>query len=255
MIGNDTDGDIESSLCPLDERVIDIELFLHASKEEDEDSPENHDACQQAAELLHILAVEPHEEGEEPCHESADDGEHEQDVAVEEVDALVDGDHDKSHDGGEHRGEQQRDEHIGGVGGSGLGPVSHDGDGYDGDARRVECQEHNHGVAGRVALCIDALQLLHGLQSHRSGGIVESEHVGRDVHEDGAECRMPTWYLGEQSCEHRTEEGSELIDQSAVFSHFQQSHPESKCTGESETHLKSIPRHLEGGVHHCWQRL
>ncbi len=66
-----------------------------------------------------------------------------------------------------------------------LRAVHHDADGYQYQPGRVHYQKHNHRVGSGIFFRIQLLKLFHGFQSHRGGGIVQPQHVGGKVHEDG----------------------------------------------------------------------
>ena len=62
-----------------------------------------------------------------------------------------------------------------------------------------------------------SLQLLHGLQSQWRCSVVESEHVGRNVHEDASCGGMPLGDIREQLREYgRKHTGKEIDDASLL---------------------------------------
>ncbi len=68
--------------------------------------------------------------------------------------------------------------------------VADDGDGNDRDAAVVDGQEHGHAVGGGVFDGVEGLQLGHGFEAHGRGRVVEADHVGREIHEDGTLSRV-----------------------------------------------------------------
>ena len=73
---------------------------------------------------------------------------------------------------------------------------------------------------------VERLEFAHGFESHRSGCIVEAEHVGGEVHEHGAVDGVVVWYLGEDSSEERCDAPREGVDYSALLADVEDSHPE-----------------------------
>ena len=84
-----------------------------------------------------------------------------------------------SGEGGDHDG----DEYISRVGSTQLCAINHHCDRYQGESGSIQHKEHDHRVGSLFLLWVDLLQLLHRLQAEGGGSIVESQHVGRDVHQ------------------------------------------------------------------------
>ena len=137
--------------------------------------------------------------------EQAGSSEKEEDGAVEQVDFLVNADRNDAGQCREECRKQNRDEHIGGLGGSELGAVDHDADRYQCEPRRVEHQKHDHRVACRVFFRIQFLQAFHRFQSERRGRIVEPQHVCRKIHEDASGHGMAFGNIRKKFAEQRTQ--------------------------------------------------
>lgn len=114
-----------------------------------------------------------------------------------------------------------------------MRPVNHNADGDNDEAGGVDDQKHDHRVGGRIFLWIQFLQFFHGFQSQGGGGIVESEHIGRHVHEDGSQGGMSFRYVGKQAAEHRAQEAGQGVDESAVLADFHDAQPESQYARQS----------------------
>ena len=150
----------------------------------------------------------------------------------------------------EERGQQDGDEHVGGLCCSHLSTIDEDGDGDERQSAGVEHEEHDHRVAGGVLLRVQLLQLFHSLQAHRGGGIVQAQHVGREVHEDGSCDGMPLRYLRKQTREDGTQPSSQHIDHSAALANLHNAQPECQHTGQAQRDLEGRLRLGEGSVHH-----
>ena len=221
----EADSNAESALCPLDERVVDVQTLVPTGANEQHDGPDDEAAGEQTAECLHLCVVHAVHSPEQAAHQCGYDGEHDEESAAKQVNTLRDTDNDETYDGGDHCCQQEWNKYVCGVSGTSFGPVGHDGNGDDGQSRRVEHEEHNHRIGCRVFFRIQFLQLLHGFQAARGGCVVESEHVGRDVHEDAAERRMVLWNFGKELGQDRTKPLRELGDKAAVLADFQDAHP------------------------------
>ena len=105
-------------------------------------------------------------------------------------------------------------------------------------------------IARRIFLRIDLLQLLHCLQSERSGGIVETEHIGGDVHKDAARDGMSLGNLREEFGEHRRKNPREEVDDSAFLADFHDAQPQREHTSKTERDFEGRLGIVERGVHH-----
>ena len=105
---------------------------MYAGVDEEQDGAQYETGRQQAAEVLHLLVVHTRNGREQCSHEDGDGAEHDEDVLLKQVDALVQRHGQQADNGRTHRGQQQRDEYVGRVGSAELGAVGHDADGDDG---------------------------------------------------------------------------------------------------------------------------
>ena len=86
---------------------------------------------------------------------------------------------------------------------------------------------------------IEFLQLLHGFQSQRGGGIVQSQHVGGDVHEDTACNRMPFGHIRKEFAEDGTEQTGQHIHHAPLLANLHDAQPKREHARETERNLKS----------------
>jgi hypothetical protein len=172
------------------------------------------------------------------------------DHTVQEVDPLDHAHGNKPGDGGEERREQDGQEDVRRVGRPHLGAVDHDADGDQRQPGRVEHQEHDLGVGRGVLLGVELLKLLHGLEAEGRGGVVQTEHVGREVHDHGSVDRVVTGDLGEEAMEEGPYDLGQRRHHAALLSHAHESKPEGEHAREAQRDLEAQRRHLEGAVHH-----
>ena len=119
-----------------------------------------------------------------------------------------------------------------------LRAIDHDADGDERQATGVEHEKHNHGVRCRIFLRVQLLQSLHGFQSERCGGIVEPEHIGRDIHEDVAHYGVAFRDFGEQAFEDGAQQACQNIHNAAAFANLHHAHPEGEHARQSEGNLE-----------------
>ena len=132
------------------------------------------------------------------------------------------GDTDNGRDGGSN---QRRDENVRRLRSAHLRAVHHDADGYQYQPGRVHYQKHNHRVGSGIFFRIQLLKLFHGFQSHRGGGIVQPQHVGGKVHEDGTHGGVSFGNFREEAAEHGTQPARKRVYHTAVFADFHDAQP------------------------------
>ena len=249
-IGDNAHRRGETVFCPFNEGIVDVDAPQDTCHDESHDNRHQQRVGHRGAHDVHLLLVHAAESPDDGRHEEAESAEGEQQRTVEEVDALEERGHHQSGDGGEKRSQEDRDEHVGGLCGPHLCPIDKYAHGDDGEARRIEHQKHDHRVGGGILLRIEFLHLLHGFQSHWGGGIVETEHIGGDIHEDGASDGMALGNIGKEPAEHRTEQLGESGHHTTLFTYFHDAHPQGEHTRESDGDFEGCLRRLEGGIHH-----
>ena len=118
------------------------------------------------------------------------------------LDFLKKTDGDDSGESTEKSRKKNRQKNIGWIGSAQLRPVCHDAHGNQGKPASIQHEEQNLRIAGDrfVDIRIQFLQLFHGFESHRGGRIVQSEHIGADVHEHGTKDGMPFGNFGKEPC-------------------------------------------------------
>lgn len=146
----------------------------------------------------------------------------------------------------EEGGKQNGHEYIGGLDGSQLGAVHHDADGNQGESRGVQHQKHDHRIAGGIFLRIQFLQSLHGFQAEWSGGIVQAEHVGGEIHENASRHWVSFGDVGEEPAEDGTEQPGEPLDDAALFANLHDAEPKRQHASQSQRNLEGGLRRTEG---------
>ena len=126
--------------------------------------------------------------------------------------------------------------------------IRHDGGRNDGQSAGTEYDEHDHGVAGLGFVSVERLKFAHCFEPHRSGCIVEPEHVGCEIHEHRAIDGVIVRYLGENATKERCNTAREGVDYSALLTDVENTHPEGEYAGKTEGNLKTILGRGEGGV-------
>ena len=143
---------------------------------------------------------------------------------MEEVDALVKAHDDDTHQRGGEGGKKNGHKHIGRLSSTELGTIDQDADRDDGESRGVEHEEHNHRIGGSlvepchflrrpsmllsqcfISLLVQFLHTLHRLESQRGGCIVQTQHVGSNVHKDMSCGWMSLGNGWEKTCKERAE--------------------------------------------------
>ena len=147
------------------------------------------------------------------------------------------------------RGDEDRNEDIGGLCCSGNGSVSHHAHGDNGQSAGVEHEEHDHGIRGRVLLPVEFLQALHCLEAQRRSGIVEAQHVRAEVHKDVAEDGMPSRYLRKEAHHERRQPAGQDVHQSALLPYLHYAHPEREHARQPEGNLEGSLGIVESAVH------
>lgn len=230
---------VKPSFGSLDEGVVDIDFLYPARHDEQRDDAEEYQVGSHARHGAHRLRVHLSESPDGESDEGHETADGHQQHGLQQVDALPQRGDDDARDGGHARSQQDGDEDVGGSLCAIGGTEGENRRGDDGQSRGVEHQKHNHRVGGRVFLGIQFLHLRHGPQSGGRGGIVEAEHVGGDVHEDGSDDGMILGDVGEESGEHRTECPRQYIDHSGALTDFHDSQPEREHARQTQRHLES----------------
>jgi hypothetical protein len=142
-------------------------------------------------------------------------------------------------------GQQDRQEHQRRVARALLRAVHEDGDRKQGQRRSVEHQEQDLRVGGRHRVGVEPLQLAHGLQADGRGGVVQPQRVGREVHGDEPERRVPGGHARHQAPEERPQQPREPADQPRRLGDAQETEPQRERAEQQHHHLDRQPRHGE----------
>ena len=239
---------METVFRSFDKGFVGLHLLVYGESEEGYDDAEQGDSanqetcgtdrfCRQVAEVDH--------DRDNTCRKSAEPGDR---YRVLELDLLEEAEGDNACNSAEERRKQERKEYVARVCGPKLSTVSHNAYGNQRKAARVQHQEHNLGIArdGFVFVRVDFLQLLHGLQTHGGGGVVEPEHVGADVHEHSTNHRVVLRNFGEEPAEQRRDNLCENLDRTSFFANLHDAKPERKDAGKTEGNFKCGLGHVEG---------
>ena len=194
---------MESVLGSFYEGFVGLDLFIDGKPQEGDNDTEQHKSadkeaggadgfCRKAAEINH----DGDHNGNATAKPGYGDG-------VLEFHLLEKAQGDNACDGAEEGRKQKGQEYVARVRGTQLGTVGHDAHGNERKPAGVQHQEHDLGIAGDglVFVGVDFLQLLHGLEAHGSGGVIETQHVRADVHEHGAHYGVAFGDFGEQAAE------------------------------------------------------
>jgi hypothetical protein len=169
---------------------------------------------------------------------------------VEQIDALHHRDPNQPDQRREKGGQHNRNEDVGRVRRPQLGAIDHDADGDQRQPRRIEDEEHDLGVRGRVFLGVQLLQLLHGFEPQRRRRVVEPQHVGGEVHDHRTMNRMVARDLRKQPVEERPHHLRQGFDHAALLPNTHQSQPQRQDAGQAQRDLEPHLGHLERAVHH-----
>ena len=115
-----------------------------------------------------------------------------------------------------------------------MGTVRHDGGRDDGQSASTKNDKHDHGIGSLSFVGIECLEFGHGFESHRSGGVVESEHVGCEIHEHGAIDRVFIRNLGEDAAEEGCYTARKGVDDSSLLPDIENTHPKCEYACESK---------------------
>ena len=173
QIGDDSDGRGETILSPLDEGIVDVHFLPHTSQDEGDDDQHQQDICCRGADTVHQHGVHLPEAPDDCGYDQCRSAQSQQQRTVQQVDLLEQAGDDDACQGREERGQQDGNEYVRRLCRSHLRAVHKDGDGDQRQARGIQHEEHDHWVRRRVLLRVQFLQLLHGFQTERGGGIVQ----------------------------------------------------------------------------------
>src|SRR3712207_3148614 len=250
QIGDDAHGRGEAFLGSFDESVVHVYPFPHARKYENNDNTQQYHVAGKARHGTHGVLIHLSEAPNEQSHEADDSAQKGQQGRLEQVGTLPQQCKHNAGEGGYRRGKQDGNEHIGRHGGAIGRTEGENGGGNDGQSARVEHEKHYHRVGGRVLLGIEFLQLGHGFQSRRRGGIVESEHVRRYVHEHAAHGGMVLGYLREESCEDRAQQSGQSVDRTGLLSYLHDTQPQRQDARQAQGSLEGCLRGIERRSHY-----
>ena len=165
---------METLFRSFDKGVVDIDFLTNSADDESAYDGEKQNVGKQGrVEGDRLLAHHP-EKQRQATDECDHATEEKQQVALQDVDPLFDTDRQYGYQGGREGREHKGQEDIGRVCRPHLCPVGHDGDRDQRQSRSVDAKEHDHRITGGILLRVQFLQLFHGFQSHRRGGIVQA---------------------------------------------------------------------------------
>ena len=129
-----------------------------------------------------------------------------------------------------------------------MSSVGHNGRRNDGESAGTQHDKHNHRVGGLGAVGVEFLEFAHGFESHRGSCIVQTEHIGCEIHEHGTINGVVVWHFGENTAEEWCNTTREGVDYATLLSDIKNTHPEGEHTSKSDGDFKTILGRGEGGV-------
>ncbi len=247
-VRNDADRRLEPAFGAVDEGVVDVDMLGHGLDNEPADNAEQQDGGYGGR---HGSQAFGREECGAPDKESDECGKSDecaQDNRIFESNLLRYTDGDESDERGDIGSDEYGQEDVRRIGCAQLCAIGHDGGGDERESAGTKDDEHDHGVRRFLLVGVEFLQFTHGLESHRRSGIVETEHVGCEIHRHRAEDRVIFGNAREDTSEERRNTLAERVDSSGSFADFHDAHPEGEDTGESEGEFKPRLRVGESGV-------
>ncbi len=130
--------------------------------------------------------------------------------------------------------------------GAGRSPQGDNAGGQKGHARGVDRQEEGHGVGRGPRRRVQPVQLLHGPDAERGGGIAETEDVGRQVQDHGAHGRVLGRDLWKQPRHQGPDQAGDHRQQAALLGDLHEPQKERHHADQAEGQL----HRAGGGVHH-----
>ena len=248
QVRNDAHGGSKPFFRSFDKRIVHIDFLADARQDETDDNHEQEYVGEGGRVEVDLVLRQGAEEPDDACNEQGSPSQKQENRTVQEVDALVKSHGDNAGKGGNKGGDEYRYEYIGGLCRPQLGTVDHDADRYQGQSRSVYHQKHNHRIGGGIFLRIQFLQAFHRLESEGGGGIVQSQHISRHVHENASCYGMPFGNIGEEFGEQWAEHTREEGDNSALFADAHDAHPKRQHTGQPEGNLESRLGRSKGRV-------
>ncbi len=116
--------------------------------------------------------------------------------------------------------------------------VTDDARGQQGEARRVQAQEHDLAVAGLVLRGVALLHALHRLQAEGRGCAVQPQEVRSEVQGHEAVGLMVLRQVGEDPAEHGREEVRELFHGARIHQQVQQSAEEGEVADQRQPQVR-----------------
>src|SRR5690554_3284254 len=162
-VGDDFYGDAKTFFAAFYKGFVNIYFFQHGPYDKQGDEAEEGEVGYEQGDDLQLIALELREAPNEGADCRCQAPQVTQNHFVVQFDALHQGDGEHAGQGGEEGGQEDGQEDVGGIGGSKLGTVHHNGDGDDGESRGVEHQKHDLGIGGRLLMGIYGLHFFHGL--------------------------------------------------------------------------------------------
>ena len=238
-VRNDAYGSLESAFRAIDKGIVDVDFLGHSLYDEPTDDTQQQDSRNGGRQFGQGIV---REHGSAPDDESDKGGEAQdstEDDGVGKTYFLRHADREESDECCHICGNKDRQEDICRISRAQLGPVGHDSGRDKREARSAEHNEHDHGVGSLGFVGVEFLKFGHSLESHRRGGIIETEHVGRKIHGHRAEHRMIFGNIREDTGEERCDAFAECVNRSGTFADFHDTHPERQNTGKAEREFEA----------------
>jgi hypothetical protein len=123
-------------------------------------------------------------------------------------------------------------------------------DRQQGEGRRIQHQEQDLRIAGRVGARVERLQLAHRAQADGRGGVVQAQHVRGEIQRDEADRRMAARHLGHEAREQRPQRPGEQVHEARALGDAQEAQPQGERAEEEDHHFDREARHVEQRRHH-----
>ena len=224
--GYEGHGCLKAVFGAVDKGIIDIDPAHSGLDDKPYDDAQQEYGRKASGESGELLLGQTGRERHHTGHEGRQSNDGTQHHSIPYTDALHKATGEQADQRRDVGGDQDRQKDVGGVCRTELGTVGHDRGRHDSQTAGTQHDKHDHGIAGALLILVQFLQLGHGFESHRRSRIVESQHIGRDVHKHRSEHRMVLGQFGEDTTEEGRHATAERIDHAAAFTDLHHARPE-----------------------------
>lgn len=252
---NDVDGHLEAFLRAFNEFIVNVDAFQSGAGDENHDHRKQNKVADESRLGLHGFLIQPGKIKKQAANSGCHAAQISENGRVQEVDALHESDRNQTHQAGDKRGDENRDKNVGGIGGALLSAVKENSHGKQRHRRGVDDQKKNLRIAGGVFLWIEGLKFLHGFEAHGGGGVVQSQHIGGDVHEHGAKSGMALRNGRENLLKQRLQKPGGGCQESAFLPHSHEAKPERHNADQAQGNFEGQFRHFKNCMDHLHENI